>query len=90
MTCPLEKQFIILMEGAGVEYTRPEQTQSDPTNLDFYLPAMDLNVEVKQWHSDRIAGQLSKLPRNAAALVLIGRQAVEKFSSLAAALAAER
>jgi hypothetical protein len=51
---------------------------------------MDLYVEVKQWHSDRIAGQLSKLPRNAAALVLIGRQAVEKFSSLAAALAAER
>ena len=75
-----------VLNGAGITFTRPEGDKADPTTLDYYLPDLDLYIEVKQFHSDRIAKQLSAVPQMTSALVLVGPKSVEAFSVLASKL----
>lgn len=86
MTCPLEGQIAALLDRAGLPYIRPETNKDDPTTLDFFVPSLGLYIEVKQWHSDRIAAQLARVPAAADALVLVGRHSVERLLALFRAL----
>lgn len=89
MTDPLEKKMAAILERSGIEFTRPERDRNDPTNLDFYLPAFDVYIEVKQFHSDRIARQLASVPEKSTAIVLVGPSAIAAFERLCAALVAQ-
>ncbi len=86
MTCPLEKRFVALLEQHGIGFTRPERDRTDPANLDFYIPAARLYVEVKQFHTPRIAGQLAKVRDNQSIMVLVGPGSVASFEMLLAAI----
>ena len=90
MTCPLEKKFVSLLEESGIAYTRPENDARDPTNLDFHLTDFNIYVEVKQFHTPRIADQLERVPERSSALVLVGPKSVEAFVSLVTILAASQ
>jgi hypothetical protein len=84
MTQPMEKHFAELLTAAGVDFIRPENLSpdEDETTLDYYLPAFDLYVELKAYHSPRIATQLARVPRRANALVLMGPHSVAAFARL--------
>ncbi len=73
------------MEGAAIEYTRPERDKHDPTMLDYYLPRFRMYVELKQFHTDRIAKQLANVPDGFNVMVLVGRTAVVEFVRFVAA-----
>lgn len=47
--------------------------------LDFYIPAADVFIEVKQYHSDRIAKQTARAND---VIVLQGENAVKLFATL--------
>lgn len=47
--------------------------------LDFYLPTLDVHIEIKQFHSARIAGQME---RAANVIALQGRIAVDLFADM--------
>lgn len=82
MTCPLENRMCALLESSGIIFTRPERDQRDPTTLDFYLPTLNTYIEVKQFHTARIAKQLEPVPKGATAIVLQGINAVRDFEQL--------
>jgi hypothetical protein len=79
---PIENAMAMLLSKYGIEYTRPEHDAADPTTLDFYLPAFRLYIEVKQFHTDRIAGQLRKVPQMTTAIVLVGPTCINDFARL--------
>ena len=82
MTCRLEKQMTDLLESNGIAFTRPDRDQNDPAGLDYYLTDFHLYIEVKQFHTPRIAAQLSKVPEKITAIVLVGPQSVTDFVHL--------
>lgn len=53
---PMEAAFEDTCRRYGVLFERDDIR----SGLDFYLPAFDCYVEVKQFHSDRIAEQMSR------------------------------
>lgn len=78
-----EQQFELLLVQAGILFTRPERDQHDPTTLDFHIPAAGgLYIEAKDYHTPRIANQLAKLPQDASAMVLVGRDSVAALLEL--------
>lgn len=87
MTCPVEKKLALLLDAADIEFTKPERDQHDPTTLDFYLPSFDIYIEVKQFHTPRIADQLSRVPTGKTAIVLQGKNSATDFEKLCARLA---
>lgn len=58
-TDPLEQQIEGALIAAGIRY---EADYRNAANLDFYLPDFDVYLEVKRFHSDRIAGQMARAP----------------------------
>lgn len=55
---PMEKLIRDALRAAGIRY----REENDPTNrakLDFWLPDFGVYIEVKQFHSDRIAKQMA-------------------------------
>ena len=73
---PLEEVVAEALTAAGIRFTR-EPHNTPP--LDFYLPDFGVFVEVKQFHSDRIARQTAAAPN---VVVIQGRAAVELFTNL--------
>ena len=62
---PLEQRLADALEAAGIQYTAgpPKGTPpGSPLHLDFHLPALDLYIEVKRFHADRIARQMALAP----------------------------
>ena len=82
MACRLEKEMMALLESNGIVFTRPESDRRDPTTLDFYLPGFNTYVEVKLFHTERIARQLEPVPKGATAIVLQGVNAVRDFEQI--------
>lgn len=79
---PMENLIAEALISAGVRFTaegrklgRP-QTPDDIT-LDFHLPDLDVWIEVKQFHSDRIVRQMAQAPN---VIVAQGRPAVEALA----------
>lgn len=87
MTCILEKTLAAMLHAASIAFTVPERDNADPINLDFYLPDLRIYIEVKQFHTPRIADQLAKVPERVSVIVLQGPSAVADFAKLCRALA---
>ncbi len=64
-TDPMEQMIEAALVEAGVDFKRkgsnPGQT------LDFYLPSFETYIEVKRFHSERIAAQMARVPNIIAA-----------------------
>lgn len=81
MKCPVEKRFEELLDARGIKYTRPEKDANDKSSVDYFLKDYDLYVEVKQFHTDRVNGQIAKCyPKGV--MVLVGMAAVVAFERL--------
>lgn len=71
---PMEAGVRDALTQIGITFTEPS-----PLNLDFYLPDYGVHVEVKQFHSDRIAEQMSRAEN---VIALQGRAAVNLFIAM--------
>lgn len=63
---------------AGVSFVHDDPV----SHLDFYLPDLNIYIEVKQMHSMRIADQMARVDN---VIVAQGRKAVEALAGLIAA-----
>ena len=61
MNDPLEQLLADTLDAAGIRYLTGDGGHNR-AGLDFYLPDQDLHIEVKRFHSDRIAGQMARAP----------------------------
>ena len=52
----LEKKIAEALESAGIEFIHENEIAEQ--FLDFYLPAYDVFIEVKQFHAERIGRQM--------------------------------
>jgi hypothetical protein len=77
--CPLEQAAREALEYLEIPFETGDQTEE---SLDFYLHENGVHLEIKQFHSPRIAEQTS---RAANVIVLQGREAVKLFFGLAGA-----
>lgn len=75
MTCPVEKIVAGGLEAAGVWYKRGDTLEA---HLDFYLPGLDIWIECKQFHTDRIAEQTARVKN---VIVIQGMDAARFFAS---------
>ena len=73
MADPIEKIVADALEAADLVFGE------SPVGLDFYLPDYKLHIEVKQFHSDRIAEQMSRAEN---VIAIQGREAAEWFANL--------
>ena len=53
----LEEAIAKALDSAGIDYVH--ESENKEQGLDFYLPKFDVYLEVKQYHADRIARQMS-------------------------------
>lgn len=72
---PLEERVEMALRGAAIEFHRDDAG----SGLDFYLRGWDVYVEVKQFHTDRIAEQMS---RRKNVIVIQGEAALQLFEQL--------
>ena len=87
MTQPTEKLIAQALTDAGIAFTREDRNagrpaRADDVTMDFHLVDFDIYVEVKQFHTPRIARQMAQAPN---VIAVQGQQAVEFFASLIAA-----
>ena len=66
----MERIIATALDDADIPYIHGAKS---PQNLDFYLPVQDVHIEVKQFHSERIAEQMDRAPN---VIAVQGRQAV--------------
>lgn len=77
MTDPLEQAVYAALCAAGIPFYYEGTGSAGKTRrLDFYLPNYDVYVEVKQFHSKRIAEQMGRADN---VIALQGRAAVDLF-----------
>lgn len=69
---PMERMIAEALDAAGISYTCGPR-------LDFHLPDHDVWIEVKQFHSDRIAAQMATQPN---VIVAQGRVAVGTLAAM--------
>jgi hypothetical protein len=74
MSDPIEKIVADGLTRAGIIFLL-----DDVAALDFYLPAYDVYIEVKQFHTKRIAEQMSRADN---VIAIQGRRAAEWFSGV--------
>jgi hypothetical protein len=53
----LEKKLAEALDEVDIQFVH--ESESKDQKLDFYLPAFNVYMEVKQFHADRIARQMS-------------------------------
>ena len=73
---PMEGIIRAALTSARVRFVEGDYNKS---KLDFYLPDFDLCIEVKQFHSDRIAKQMRQADH---VIVAQGRAAVEALARM--------
>lgn len=56
---PLERKIAHALDAAGIEYFTDYEGEV-PEHLDFYLYELDVFIEIKGGHSERIADQMSR------------------------------
>lgn len=81
MTDPMEKIIAEALDRANIRYTTG-YGGGNAVGLDFHLLDSDVHVEVKQFHTPRIAEQMSRAPN---VIALQGEVAVRLFASLISA-----
>lgn len=75
--CPLERQIAESLKTAGIDYKH--EMDGGTKGLDFYLPEMDLYIEVKGGHADRVAKQTARATN---VIVLQGKRSVDLMGIL--------
>jgi len=76
MSDPMEQLISDALNKRGIRYTG--ETHSDNKSLDFYLPEMGVHIEVKQFHTPRVAEQMGRVSD---VIVAQGRGAVEQLAA---------
>ena len=76
ITDPMELMIAEALDAAGISYVHEA---SNPSKLDFKLLDIGVEIEVKQFHSDRIAKQMARVDN---VIVAQGRGAVELLALL--------
>lgn len=87
---PMERKVSEALATAGIKFGAgpPKGTPpGSPFHLDFHLHEAPIFIEVKQFHSERIAAQMAMAPN---VIAIQGREAVDWFCSLLAGAAAGR
>lgn len=84
MNDPMEQLIRDALSGAGIRF-QTDDGGGNPRNLDFYLPDLDLHIEVKQFHSERVAEQMARAEN---VIVAQGKDAVIWLARLITATAA--
>jgi hypothetical protein len=75
---PMERMIEDALASAGIDYAC-ENSPGNATSLDFYLPDHGVAIEVKRFHSDRIAAQMARAPN---VIALQGETAVRFFCEM--------
>jgi hypothetical protein len=81
LTDPMERLIASALDKAGVAY-KTDMGGGNPAGLDFYLPWIDVHIEVKQFHSPRISEQMSRADN---VIVAQGAVAVRLLAQMIAA-----
>lgn len=81
MTDPMEQIIADALDAAGIQYTS-DFNGGNPARPDFYLPEVDVYIEVKRFHSPRIADQMSRAPN---VIAVQGKLAVEWLAAMISA-----
>lgn len=68
---PIERIIAEALDKAAIQYRRADDSA---VALDFYLLTSDVYIEVKQFHTDRIAAQMSRADN---VIAVQGRKAAE-------------
>jgi hypothetical protein len=77
---PMEKIVRDALTLAAVDFVEEEDARSQ--GLDFYLPGSAVHIEVKQFHSPRVAEQMSRADN---VIAIQGLEAARFFAGLIAA-----
>lgn len=72
-------EFLIRNALAIAGYDFQENVKVDDRQIDFYIPDLDLYIEVKQYHSDRISSQMSKVQN---IIAVQGLAACQQFAEI--------
>ena len=72
---PMERMVESALQAAGIAY-ETDRDGRNASNLDFRLPDYGVEIEVKRFHSDRIAAQMARAPN---VIALQGEAAVRFF-----------
>lgn len=77
---PIEKMLAAAFDAAGIAYIHESEDVAGLTKgLDFFLPGFETHVEVKQFHSPRIAKQMSRADN---VIAIQGRGAAASFVAM--------
>lgn len=57
---PMEAQIADALRAIGIEFGR-DRDCSSPANLDFYVPSLDVHIEVKRMHTPRVSEQMGRV-----------------------------
>lgn len=79
ITDPIERILLKSFIENGIDFISGQIDPETTRNLDFYLPGYDIFIEVKQFHSDRISEQMSRVEN---VIAIQGRRAAESFVSM--------
>lgn len=77
LTDPLERTIAEALDFAGIGY-ETDLGGGNPSGLDFKL-ANGIEIEVKRFHSPRIAEQMSRVPN---VIAVQGKEAVEYLAEM--------
>jgi hypothetical protein len=73
----LEKKIGDAFDSRGIVFTHESNVKKQGT--DFYLPAYDVHIEVKQFYAERVIKQIADKPN---VILLQGKDAVDVFCKL--------
>jgi len=74
---PIEQIVETALLRAGLGFTK--DGEGDTRGLDFHVTDFDIFIEVKQFHTDRVAEQMSRVEN---VIVIQGRRAAEAFARI--------
>ena len=75
---PLEQMLAHALQKSGIVFIR-DRNGENPSGLDFLLPNLGIEIEVKRFHSDRIGEQMSRAEN---VIALQGEVAVRWFCEI--------
>ena len=77
ITDPIERIVAIALDQAGVPYIHEKDQPNQ--SADFYLPELAVSIEVKQFFTERILGQMQRTDN---VIVIQGRGAPLAFATM--------
>ncbi|WP_066770142.1 hypothetical protein [Sphingobium sp. CCH11-B1] len=78
-TDPIERIVQKALDAIGMAYVLEGEVPEANQTLDFWLPDAGVYIECKQFHSNRIADQMSCAPN---VIAIQGRRSAEMFAAM--------